>query len=116
MGIGTLLTGALKGVSWLKIAEVVMEYGPELYRQACERFQKSDQPPHPQQAEIELQERIDRLEKLVVEQDIVLRKHVARNEQLEEVCLQLEGRLKTWKLICVVLAGVCLMLAVMLFR
>jgi uncharacterized coiled-coil protein SlyX len=111
MGLSALLSGALKGVSWQKIAGLAVTYGPEIYRQACERLGKSGQPAAPPQAEIDLQERIDRLEQLLVEQEEVIRELVARNERLEETCLQLAGQVKKFRVVCASLAGITLVLA-----
>lgn len=116
MGIPTVIRGVLKGVAWGKVAGLVMEYGPELYRQACERFRRDGVTPELTEAEAELHERIDRLEKLLVEQEGVIRAQVTRNEQLEEACLRLEGRVNRMRIVSAVLAGVSLLLAVLLFR
>lgn len=116
MGITTLFTTALKGVSWQKIAGMAMEYGPEIYRKARDRFRKDDPQPERQGAEAELRERIGRLEKLLLEQEEVIREQVARSERLQEACLKLEGALKLFKVVTALLAFVALVLAVMLIR
>ncbi|HZV80934.1 MAG TPA: hypothetical protein VFF53_02080 [Geobacteraceae bacterium] len=114
MGISTVIASALKGVSWQKIAGLAMEYGPEFYRQARGRFNKDDQQPEQHGLEVELQERVDRLEKLLVEQEEIISKQVAEGEQLKELCLKLEERLKVFKTIAAALAVTTLILAVMM--
>lgn len=116
MGISAVITTALKGLSWQKIAGLAMTYGPGLYRQAWERFHRTDGSPAESRAEVELQERIVRLEKLLLEQEELIRGQAARNEQLEAACLQLESRLNRVKVICAVLAAIAILLIVMLLR
>jgi hypothetical protein len=116
MGIPTFLAAVLKRVSWQKVAGLAMEYGPELYRKTRERLLKGDLPPEQLPAEVALRERIDQLERLLVEQEEVIRAQVARNEQLEDACLKLEGRMNRFRIVSAVLAGISILLAVMLFR
>lgn len=116
MGLSAVFTSALKGLSWQKIAGLAMAYGPELYRQARGHFPTGDGPPAPSPAEVELEERVARLEKLLLEQEELIKAQSTRNEQLEAVCLQLEHRLNRVKIICAVLTGVAIILVVMLLR
>jgi len=98
MGIGAVLGSILKGISWAKVASVAMEYAPDLYRQAKERFQQSE-PAAESAVETELHDRISRLEKLLLEQEDVIREHTAKAARLEEICNSLESRLLTFKVI-----------------
>ena len=116
MGLSTLITSALKGVSWQKIAGLALEYGPDFYRQARERFGKGDQETEGQEAEAELQARVDRLEKLLVEQEEIIRNQAAEGERLKEACLKLEERLKLFRFATVALAAVALLLIVMMLN
>ncbi len=114
MGIATLITSALKGVSWQKIAGLALEYGPDFYRQARERVGKDDGETVVQGAEVELQARVDRLEKLLVEQEEIIRTQAAEGERLKEACLRLEERLKLFRIATAALAATSLLLAVLL--
>jgi len=117
MGIATFIASALKGVAWGKVAGLAMEYGPELYRMACGRLRKEDDlPPEPTEEENELRQRIDRLEKLLVEQEEVIRGQVARNEQLQDACLKLEGQMNRFRIVSAILAVIAIGFAVMLIR
>lgn len=116
MGFPAVITAALKGLTWQRVASLAMEYGPLFYHQARERLHKGDGPAAPSPAEVELEERIARLEKLLVEQDELIRGQAARNEQLEEACLRLESRLTTAKIVCALLACIAIVLTVMLLR
>jgi hypothetical protein len=116
MGFSAVITAALKGLTWQRIASMAMEYGPVFYRQAREHLNKGDGPAAPSRAEAELEERIARLEKLLLEQDELIRGQAARNEQLEEACLRLESRLTTAKIACAVLACIALILTAMMLR
>ena len=97
MGISLILGTVLKNVSWEKIARMAMEYGPELYRQAKERFQHEGENAAESPVETELQERIVRLEKLLLEQETVIREQAAKNISLDERCALLESRLLIFK-------------------
>lgn len=116
MGIATFIASALKGVAWGKVAGLALEYGPELYRRACERLNKEDLLPGQTEEEIELRQRIERLEKLLVEQEEVIRGQVARNEQLQDACLKIEERLNRFRIVCAVLAVIAITFAVLLLR
>lgn len=116
MGITAVISAALKNVSWGKVASLAMEYAPELYQQAKDRFRREEEPVTASPVETELQERISRLEKLLVEQEDVIREQAAKNELLEENCRLLEGRVNLFKIIAVILAGAALVPTVMLIR
>jgi len=116
MGIPAFIATALKGIAWGKVAGLAIEYGPALYRSALERLRRDETSPAEKEEEAALHERIARLEKLLVEQEAVIREQVTRNVQLEEACLKLEGRVNRLRVVSAVLAGISLMLAAMLLR
>jgi len=93
MGISSILAAVLKHVSWGKMASMAMEYAPGLYRKARERFQGDGGPAACSSVEAELQERIVRLEKLLLEQETVIREQAAKNIGLQGECAALESRL-----------------------
>lgn len=109
MGIATLL----KGITWAKLASLAIEHGPGLYRQARERFQ-TDTLPVASAAEAELLDRVARLEKLLLEQEMVIREQTARKELIEKSCQSLESQLLVFRVAVGVLAlGVIILLAVL---
>lgn len=116
MGIAAVIGAVLKNVSWGKVASLAMEYAPGLYQQAKERFKREEEPAEASPVETELQERISRLEKLLLEQEAVIREQVAKNELLEESCRQLEGRVNLFRIIAVILAGIALVPTFLLLR
>ena len=116
MGISSILGAVLKNVSWEKIARMAMEYGPELYRQAKERFQNETEPAAETAVETELQERIVRLEKLLLEQETVIRDQAAKNIGLQEQCAALERRLFIFKISCGTLLSTALIMLVLLLK
>lgn len=116
MGISSILGAVLKNVSWSKIAHMAMEYAPELYRKAKERFQQDTELPAEITVETELQERITRLEKLLLEQESIIHDQAAKSLSLEEKCAALEGRLLTFKIISGALFLVALTALVLLLK
>ncbi len=97
MGISSILGAVLKNVPWHKIATAAMEYAPDLYAKAKERFQQQEERSSETVVEHELQERVSRLEKLLLEQDDLIRSLVAKNASLEETISALSGRLLLFK-------------------
>ena len=116
MGIPAFIATALKGIAWGKVAGLAMEYGPVLYRSVLERMRRDERAPEESEEEIALHERMARLEKLLVEQEAVIREQVTRNGQLEEARLKLEGQVNRLRIACAVLAGTSILLAIMLLR
>lgn len=115
MGMTAVIGKALKGVAWGKVAGLAMEYGPVLYRAVLERLGRDEQRREQELAEESAQhERLERLERLLVEQEAVIREQKARNEQLEAACRKLEGRLNRCRIAAAVLSGVSILLAAML--
>lgn len=115
MGISSIISSLVKGITWSKVASVAMEYGPELYRKAMERFQ-AETTPVASVEEIELQERLARLEKLLLEQEEVIRAQTVKNDRLEKRCLQLDSSLMTLKVTAGVLTLGCVVLLALLFK
>lgn len=111
MGISSILGTLLKNVSWDRIASMAMEHAPEIYRKARERFQSEGAP-----VETELHERIVRLEKLLLEQETVIRDQAAKNIGLQERCALLERRLFTFKIISAALFLAALTMIVLLLK
>jgi hypothetical protein len=115
MGLSSLLSSLVKGLTWTQVAGLAMEYGPELCRKAMERFQPVGSEVAAAE-EHELKERLARLEKLLLEQEGIIRKETAKAELLEERCLALEGRLQRLKIVAGLLATACLILLAFLCR
>jgi hypothetical protein len=114
MGIASVFSSLVKGVAWSKVASMAIEYAPELYRKALERFQ-SETPPAAA-AESELRERLARLEKLLLEQEDVIRTQAATNGALEKRCLAQEKSLLALKITSGILAFGCIILLAVIFR
>ena len=116
MGITSILETVLKNVSWGKIASVAMEYAPDLYRKARERFLNEDEPAAESPVETELQGRIARLDKLLLEQESVIREQAAKNALLTEKCASLAGRLLIFQVGSGILLLALLTLTVLLLK
>lgn len=111
MGISSLL----KGITWTSVAGMALEYGPGLYRKAMERFQPAT-PPVACAEPTELLERVARLEKLLLEQEGVIREQQAKNASLEKDRLELASQLLMFKIIAGVLTLGCIILLAVLFK
>jgi len=115
MGILSIFSSLAKGITWAKVASVAMEYGPELYRRAMERFQP-ETPPAAEAEYIELQDRVTRLEKLLLEQEEIIREQTTKNGLLEKRCHSQESRLLALKVAAGVLTVGCVILLTVLFK
>jgi hypothetical protein len=115
MGIASVFSSLVKGITWAKVANLAMEYGPDFYRKATERFQ----PAEPAVSEAEytgLQERITRLEKLLLEQEAVIREQAAKNGLLEKRCAVQDSQLLLLKVTAGALTLGCVVLLAILFK
>ncbi len=108
-----IFSSVLKYVSWGKIATLAMEYGPELVRQVRGRFKSEDVAsaiaPAP-----ELNERISRLEKLLLEQEQIIIEQKKRNSMLEENYRTLESQFGLLKVVTAISLGISLVMLVLL--
>jgi hypothetical protein len=116
MGITSLLAAALKNLPWRTIAISALERAPELFQIARDRFQKPEAQHDSEAATAaELQARIARLEKLLLEQEGLIREQSAQRTLLEDRCTALEARLSSFKIISGgLLVGVLILLALLL--
>ena len=115
MGIASFFVSLVKGITWAQVANVAMEYGPEFYRQARERFQPEESLAAVAE-NIELQERIARLEKLLLEQEGIIREQAAKTGLLEKRCIALESQLLVLKVTAGALTLGCVGLLAILFK
>jgi len=115
MGISSVFATLLKELTWSKVANVAMEYGPELYRKAVERLQPETSPAA-EAAATELQERVARLEKLLLEQEEIIREQAAKHELLIQKSQSLENSLLVLKVTAGGLTLGCIVLLAVLFR
>lgn len=116
MGLAGIFKAALKDAPWQKIATMAMEYGPEICRRASEMLHRDVAGPQREQAEAELKARVESLEKLLLEQEEIIRGQKERCDQLSDACLQLENRLRNFRMICVLLAVSCAILLFLVLR
>jgi hypothetical protein len=117
MGITSILATTLKNLPWRTIAIAAMERAPELFQKARERVQKpGDQQISEAAVETELQERIIRLEALLLEQEDLTRKQAAHSTFLEGRCALLESRLHRFKIFSGVLFAAAMVLLFLLLK
>ena len=115
MGLAALISKLAKGITLAQVANLAVEHGPELYRLARERF-LTPAAPADDSEEQELKERLARLEKLLTEQEEIIRREADKARLFEQRCLELEQRLFRLKIIAGLLAGVGLVLLILLSR
>jgi hypothetical protein len=115
MGIASIFSSFVKGIAWTKVANVAMEYGPELYRKAMERIQ-----PEASSGAVaeyaELQERVARLEKLLLEQEEIIREQATNNILLEKRCIAQASQLLVLKVTAGALTLGCVILLAIVFQ
>lgn len=117
MGITSILATTLKKLPWRTIAIVAMERAPELFQKARERFQKPiEQQVSEAPVDTELQERIARLEALLLQQDGLIREQAAQSTLLQDRCVLLESRLFRCKIVSGVLFVAAMTLLVLLLK
>lgn len=114
MGMASLLSSLVKGVTWSKLAGLAAEYGPELYRQALERWPRQATPAAVAEV-VDLQARVARLEELLLEQEGIIREQKRANELLAQQCQSLERSLFRSQVVAVLLALGCIVLLAIQF-
>jgi hypothetical protein len=92
-----------------------MEYGPELYRKTVERCGRETGPSAGADRD-ELQQRVERLEKLLLEQEEIIKAAVAKHDLMEKRCQELEGQLTLFRIVAAALALGCIILLAILFK
>lgn len=117
MSIGLILTSSLKNLPWRTIAIAAMERVPELFQRTMERLQQCEnQRASAAAVEAETQARIDRLEGLLLEQEVVIREQAAKCSDLEKRCAFLASRLSSFKIVSGVLSAAVLLLLAFLLK
>lgn len=116
MGIKSFFSTIAKGGIWAKVATMAIEHGPELYRKAMEHYQRATGVTPADVKEVELQQRVARLEELLLEQEAVIRGEVAKRELAEQKCLLLEREITWLRVIAGVLGLGCIILLAILFK
>lgn len=112
MGIALIL----KSLPWKSIATTAMEHAPVLYEKAKKHFSKGGDPATPPPAEVELNDRIVRLETLLLEQETLIRQQNEKAALLEENCANLEARLFSFKIVSGLLFAVAMILLALVLK
>ncbi len=115
MGISSMFSSLVKGITWAKVASMAIEYAPELYCKAMERHH-AETPAVAIAEATALQERLARLEILLLEQEDLIREQTAKNGLLEKRCLALENSLLALKISAGVLTLCCIILLAIIFK
>lgn len=115
MGLVSILGSTLKNLPWRTIATTAMDHAPELYRKAREHFGKNNTSAV-SATEIELNDRIARLEALLLEQDALIRQQQVKCDKLEKDCITLEGRLFSFKIVSGILFFAAMILLALLLK
>lgn len=111
MSIATIVTAALRHVSWGKVANVALQYGPDLIRKLKGRQQASaGGEPEPAEEADAFYDRFLEMENALIQQDVLMKRQNERIRQLEETGKTLQARLK----LVMVVSIVALILAVAL--
>lgn len=111
MGIGTVLTAAMKHVSWDQVANIAMQYGPDIIRKLKERLQSSPGTAGEGVVAVEqLEERVEELERALLKQEEIIQQQNRSIVLLEENGRTLQARLN----ICMAMAAVSFVLSLVL--
>lgn len=116
MAIVSILKSALKSLPWKSIATTALEHAPDLYQKARKHFQKGGDQGSPPSAEAELNERITRLESLLLEQEALIREQKEKSAMLVDRCKILEARLFSFKIVSVLLFVAAMILLALLMK
>ncbi len=115
MGFSGILAAAMKRVSWGQVANIAIQYGPDIFRKIRERIQAGPAAEAKATAE-QLGERIRELENALVRQEEVVELQNKHIELLEENCKTLQARLNIVTVVSVFTAALSLVLLVLLLR
>lgn len=111
MGIASILTAAVRYVSWGQVANVALQYGPEIMKKLKERRQPIAEPEDVAGAIIDqLQGRIEELEETLVKQQELIELQTRTINMLEEAT----GALRTKLSIFIAIAAGSILLSLVL--
>ncbi|GAB7025808.1 hypothetical protein [Geotalea toluenoxydans] len=117
MGIASILTTAMRGVAWGQVANMALQYGPEILKKIKDRRQPQ-QPGEEVTVPIieQLQGRIGELEAALVKQQELIKEQALTIDVLEEAVKTLQTRLKIAILLAAGFGLLSLVLAAFLIR
>jgi hypothetical protein len=113
MSIATILTVATKHISWGKVANIALEYGPGIVRKIRERLQAC---PAEKATVEQLGERIRELESALIRQEEIIDRQNRNMELLEEIGKTLQARLNIFMALSAFSALLSLLLLVLWLR
>lgn len=117
MGIPAILAAAMKQVSWGQVANIAMQYGPDIVRKIRERMQA--RPATETEAGVtvrELGERIRELESALVKQEELIELQNRNIEILEQNGRTLQARLNIVTTVALLSAVLSIVLLVLWLR
>lgn len=117
MGIGSILAGAVRNVSWGQVANVALQYGPELIK----KFKEIRQPQHPVEDDSatmidQLHGRIEELESTLLTQQALIEQQTQTLAVLEEAAKSLQAKLRIVTAVAAGFVLLALILLVLLLR
>ena len=111
MGLATIITAALKRISWSQVAEIALQYGPDVMKKVKERLQGRPAGEAGELVTVEqLHERVRELEAAFVRQEELIEVQNSKLALLEGICRTLQARLN----ICLAATTGALVLALVL--
>ncbi len=111
MGISTILTAAMKRISWDQIATIAMQYGPDFLRKLKGQLQSHSASEHEATVTVDLLgERIEELEQALIRQEEAIEQQNKTIELLEENGKTLQARLT----VCMVISAFSVLLSLVL--
>lgn len=117
MGITTILTAATRHISWGQVANIALQYGPDIVRKIRERLQA--RPTGEGEAAVtveQLSERIRELENALVKQEEIIEKQSRNIELLEEIGKTLQARLNIFMALSALAVLLSALLCILLLR
>jgi chromosome segregation ATPase len=117
MGISAVLAAAVKRISWVQVANVALEHGPDFIRKLKARLQGRSTAEAEAAVTIEqLGERIQELESALSKQEEIIAQQNRNIELLEEIGKTLQARLNIFMTISAVSAVLTIILFILLLR
>ena len=117
MGIPAILAAAMTRVSWGEVANIALQYGPDIVKKIRERLRLRQAAEAEARVSVEeLHERVRELENAIIKQEEIIEQQNRNIELLEQIGKTLQARLNIFIVLAAFSLTVSLALLVLVLR